>query len=127
MLSIDTANLSVSFFKHIDRGNINCLDAVGFLSWALDSVVHVVGSGIQYVYETAPYRPDVYQFAHSSPELYWLSPVNKLVLDARQRALTSQGRIEIQARITISVLNPPIAAVNSMTSILVMLASWQTH
>src|SRR6218665_1115084 len=48
-----------------------------------------------------------------------------------QRALTSQGRIEIQARLTIpwfaSRPRSPIAAVNSMTSKFVMLASWQSH
>ena len=46
--------------------------------------------------------------------------------------MTSQDRIEIQARLTIPLFAeqaqiPPMVPVNSMSSILVMLVSWQTY
>ena len=61
-----------------------------------------------------------------------LGGLREFKLDARQRALTTQGQIEIQATLTIPLFasrprSPPIAAVKSMTSKLVILASWQIH
>ena len=115
--------------KHIGPDKKHCLKAVGFqpcYEFLIMLFISSVGVFIMYMRQ-----PHTTNSPIRKKELYWLSPVNKLVLGVCQRALTSQGRIEIQARLTIPVCaSRPISLIapaNSMDSQLVMLPSWQTR
>jgi len=110
----------------------DCLDAVGFQPCHEALILLFISSvGIFIMYMRQPHTAltctNLPRYLTSAAEWH----LDKQLIDERQRALTSQGWIEIQARLTIPLFasrpRSPTAAVNSMTSKLVMLASWQTH
>jgi len=60
-----------TYVLHIDRGNINCLDAVGFQTCHEPLIMLVISSvEVLIMYMRQPHTALTYQFAHSKPELF---------------------------------------------------------